>query len=125
MRTYKAAAAAILMLAYANAACNGIVILTATPIPGAATQQATQPSPSPDPTIPVEKRADGNTTEIETCTTTADWLNVRECSTTQCRVLGVVAYGTVLTVLGEEGHWMQVWYNQRPAYIYNPYCERN
>lgn len=50
-------------------------------------------------------------------------LNVRSGPGTSNAKLGVLAYGTEVTVIGTSGNWYQIRYNGKDAYIYRSYLD--
>ena len=50
-------------------------------------------------------------------------LNIRSAPNTDCQVLGLYGYGTVVDIVGIEGYWYKVKYNGMDAYLISDYVK--
>ncbi|WP_417899465.1 SH3 domain-containing protein [Bacillus haimaensis] len=68
-----------------------------------------------------ENQEDANNSQ--TATVTTDGLNIRSEASTQSKVIGTLANGTVVNVLSKKSDWLQISYDGETGWIHSDYAE--
>ena len=80
----------------------------------------TTPTPTPTPSGIEKKEKSGH---MITCTSP---VNVRDAASSQSRVIGELAKGDQVEILGEDGGWVKIRYQGQEAWVYEDYMsEKN
>lgn len=70
-----------------------------------------------------EEENQGNASTSQTATVTTDGLNIRSEPSTQSKVIGTLANGTVVNVLSQKSDWLQISFDGETGWIHSDYAE--
>ncbi|MGM0835897.1 MAG: SH3 domain-containing protein [Bacillota bacterium] len=70
-----------------------------------------------------EEENQGNASTSQTATVTTDGLNIRSEPSTQSKVIGTLANGTVVNVLNKKSDWLQISYDGETGWIHSDYAD--
>lgn len=68
-----------------------------------------------------ENQEDANNSQ--TATVTTDGLNIRSEASTQSKVIGTLANGTIVNVLSQKSDWLQISFDRETGWIHSDYAE--